>query len=96
MYHAKYILGAAGLLAAGVAGCLRSKGAFREACVKAGAYGIAIADRASRELQTVFDEMQELSVEAKAQARIETRVRERLEALEPQIREEVLKEAQTR
>lgn len=94
MLHAKWILGTAGLLVAGAAACLKSKGAFRENCVKAGAYGIAVADRASKELQTLFDEMQEMSVEVKEQARIDARIRERLDALEPQIRAEVLKEAQ--
>ena len=87
--HSSLVFGALGVVATGVVAGLAQCGVLRKAAVKATVVGLQATDVCSRELQNIVDEAQDVSAEARREARIDACVRQRLAKLEPGIRSEV-------
>lgn len=80
---------AAGAVAAGAVKLLGKSGKLHDGAVKVAAAGMRAADAVSAATQTIADEAADINAEAKRQARIDAAVKERLAAVEQEIRAEV-------
>jgi hypothetical protein len=80
---------AAGAVAAGAVNLLGKSGKLHDGAVKVAAAGMRAADAVSAATQTIADEASDINAEAKRQARIDAAVKERLAAVEQEIRAEV-------
>lgn len=92
MAIAQICLFAAGVAAAGVANAVGSTDKAHSAAVKAVAAGMRVADAVTAATQTIADEAADVNAEARRKARIDAAVKERLDALEQDIRAEVTAE----
>lgn len=83
------VVALAGAAACGVVAGLAQTGMLRKVAVKAMAEGLRVNDFVMAKTQSMVDEAQDVSAEARLQARIDAAVRERMGALEADIRKEV-------
>lgn len=88
--HVAYVAGGA-LLTAG-ASTLSKKGKIHSFAVKAAAAGMRAVNAVQSVTQDIVDEASDINAEARRQARIDAAVRERLSALEDDIRAKVTAE----
>ena len=88
--HVAYVAGGA-LLTVG-ASTLSKKGKIHSFAVKAAAAGMRAVNAVQSVTQDIVDEASDINAEARRQARIDAAVRERLSALEDDIRAKVTAE----
>lgn len=88
--HLAYVAGGA-VVAAGLS-ALGKRGKIHDCAVKAAATGMRATNAVKSVAQDIVDEASDVNAEARRQARIDAAVRERLAALEDDIRAEVVAE----
>lgn len=88
--HIAYVAG--GALAAAGLSALGRRGRIHDCAVKATATGMRATKAVTSVAQDIVDEASDINAEARRQARIDAAVRERLAALEDDIRAEVTAE----
>lgn len=88
--HIGYVIG--GAAAVGVVSAVGKDGAVHDGVVKATAACLRAGDAVSRVVQSIADEASDVNAEACRQAKIDAAVRDRLAAMEDDIRAEVTAE----